>query len=160
MILPLRVLALAANATAVGMVILNRGELTYWQKSQTAARGPAAAARASAKWMAQFGPHVVVVEEVRSIRRKSERTKEIITALDEGARRRGLAVVALPRPDGHENKYQEAAALAECYPILRPWVPTRRFYDPEPKNVVLFEALALAKAAEHNFCLRIAAALG
>lgn len=160
MTLPLRVLALAANATTVGMVFLNKGELTYWQKSQTAARGPAAAVRTSGKWMAQFKPHVVVVEEFRSVRRKSERTKEIIAALDEGARRRGFVVVALARPDGYQNKYQEAAALAECYPILRPWVPTRRFYDPEPKNVVLFEALAQAKAAEHNFCLRIAAALG
>jgi hypothetical protein len=51
----------------------------------------------------------------------------------------------VPREHRYPNKYAEADALVDRYPELAPWKPMkRRFYDNEPRNTVLFEALALA----------------
>lgn len=56
-----------------------------------------------------------------------------------------LLEVGVPRKQGFANKYAEAEVLVERYPELAPWKPEkRRFYDNEPRNTVLFEALSLA----------------
>ena len=53
--------------------------------------------------------------------------------------------MAVAREQEYANKYEEAAALGEQFPDLAPWVPKkRRFFDNEPRNTVLFEAVALA----------------
>jgi hypothetical protein len=56
-----------------------------------------------------------------------------------------LLDVAVARECCYANKYVEADALAERYPDIAAWKPKkRRFFDNEPRNTVLFEALALA----------------
>lgn len=51
--------------------------------------------------------------------------------------------IAVVREFRFPNNYAET--LAERYPILAPWKPKpRRFFDNEPRNTVLFEALVLA----------------
>jgi hypothetical protein len=55
-----------------------------------------------------------------------------------------LLDIAVERPSLFPNKYAEAEALAARYPELAAWKPKpRRFFDNEPRNTVLFEALAL-----------------
>ena len=50
------------------------------------------------------------------------------------------------RLDG-KNKYDAAAALAAEFPQIEPWLPRkRRAWEPEPRNIIYFEALALVWA--------------
>lgn len=55
-----------------------------------------------------------------------------------------LLDIAVEHPHDFPNKYAEAAVLIERYPEIAAWQPNRRFFDNEPRNTVLFEALALA----------------
>lgn len=158
--LPLRVLAIGVNASTVGMVLLVRGKLSYWQSSQAAAKSTEKADTVATEWITSFRPDVVVTEKLTDHSRKSERAKSVIRSLAGTATTLHVVSMQVVRPHEHKNKYEEAVALAERYPVIRPWVPTRQFYDPEPKTVVLFEALALADVAKRNFTVNIAAALG
>jgi hypothetical protein len=160
MTLPLSVLAIGANASTVGMVLLVHGELQYWQCSRDAAKSADNAESTTTEWIRSFHPDVVVTEKVDNGSRKSERTQGVIRTIAGTATALGIVSVQVLRPHEYKNKYEEAVALARRHPTIKPRVPSRRFYDPEPKNVVLFEALALAEVAERNFAARIAAALG
>ena len=53
--------------------------------------------------------------------------------------------VSLTREQNQPNKFAEAAALAERFPDLAAWLPRRpKLWEREPRNLVYFEALALA----------------
>ena len=158
--LPLKVLGIGANASTMGMVLLVHGELRYWQNSRVAMQSEDKAKVVVTSWITQLEPHAVVSEQLTEKSRKSERTQAVIRTVAETVKQEGVLSLTLPRPRLYRNKYEEAVALAKKYPKMKPWVPVRRFYDPEPKNVVLFEALALADAAQYNFSTRLAAAMG
>ena len=158
--LPLKVLAIGANASTIGMVLLVHGELQYWQCSRAAAKSADKAESTVKEWISSFHPDVVITEKLDDGSRKSKRTQSVIRTIAGTATALGVVSVQELRPHEHKNKYEEAVALARRHPTIKPWVPSRRFYDPEPKNVVLFEALALAEVAERNFAARIATALG
>jgi len=90
-------------------------------------------------------PDVIVTEELESAKHKGKHTLALIAAIARTAEHNHLLDVSLPRDHHFRNKYAEADALVEQYPELAPWKPMkRRFYDNEPRNTVLFEALALA----------------
>ena len=158
--LPLSVLAIGANASTIGMVLLVHGELQYWQCSRAAAKSADSAEATATEWIRSFKPDVVVTEKLDGSSRKSIRTQSVIRTIAGTATALGIVSVQVLRPREHKNKYEEAVSLATRHPVIKPWLPARRFYDPEPKNVVLFEALALAEAAGRNFAVRIATALG
>lgn len=103
-----------------------------------------AAARLDA-WMRQFDPSVVVLEDYRSANRKSRKTRALLKALQRTAHRSPAMVVPLRREQHHCNKFDEAHALGERFPELAAWVPRRpKLWEREPRNLVYFEALALA----------------
>lgn len=141
----LRVLALAPASGRIGSVFLVAGELIDWQISTKGARsGPDAAAHTQ-ELINDFHPDVVVTEDPETARRKGGRTLALIAAVARTAEHNQLLGVSLPRRHDFANKYLEAEALVEQFPDLEPWQPRRRrFYDNEPRNTVIFEALALA----------------
>lgn len=61
---PLRVLGLAAAFGRVGMIYLADGQPQYWQISQAAAQSTNTAADATAAWVSEFRPTVVVTERL------------------------------------------------------------------------------------------------
>ncbi|MES9962189.1 MAG: hypothetical protein ABW116_01490 [Candidatus Sedimenticola sp. 20ELBAFRAG] len=160
MTLPLKVLGIGANASNVGMVFLNQGKLKFWQSSSVASQSPADAKRIAKRWVTEFQPDIVVTEKLAESCRKSEQTQAVITTFAQTAEELGIRSLRLARPQEHKNKYDEATALATRYPATKPWVPTRKFYDPEPRNVALFNALALADKLIRSGTLGIAAAMG
>ena len=92
---------------------------------------------------------MIVTEEPETAKHKGKHTLSLIAAIARTAEHNDLIDVSVPRDHHFSNKYAEADALVEQYPELAPWKPKkRRFYDNEPRNTVLFEALALA------LCLR------
>jgi hypothetical protein len=142
---PLRVLAFAAARGRIGSVVLDGEQLIDWRISDKAADSPQAATAFAERMFAEFSPDVVITEEVLLARHKGQRTVALIEALAETAEASGLMSITLPRRQNYANKYAEADALTAQFPELAPWQPpTRRFYDNEPRNTVLFEALSLA----------------
>ena len=54
-------------------------------------------------------------------------------------------MASLTRQQAYPNKFFEANDLAERFPELAAWVPKRpKLWEREPRNLVYFEALALA----------------
>ncbi len=141
----LKVLAFAAARGRIGSVVLDGDLLIDWRISDKAADSPQAATAFAERMFAEFLPDVVVTEEVLLARHKGRRTVALIEALAETAEASGLMSITLPRRQSYANKYAEADALVAQFPELAPWQPPpRRFYDNEPRNTVLFEALSLA----------------
>ena len=67
-----------------------------------------------------------------------------------------IPVERIIRRRRHDNKYAEAAALAEQFPILGPWLPKpRQLWETEPREILYFEALALAIDEDAPFQLKL-----
>lgn len=140
-----RVLAVAAASGRISYVFLVKGQLYSWQISRRASESPEVAAKMVQKWIKQLRPEVVVTETITKLCRKNGATISIIEAIAQVAAEAPLLDVSVPRPHRYRNKYVEAAALADQFPELRPWVPKpRKLWDSEPRSTTLFEALVLA----------------
>lgn len=138
-------MAFAVASGRVGSIVLSDATLIDWRISDKAADSPASATTYVTKLMNEYRPTIVAVEEIGLARRKGARTCALITAISAAAEQRDITTIALPRERRHPNKYAEAAALVTRFPELAPWQPPQRcFYDSEPRNTVLFEALSLA----------------
>lgn len=141
----LRVLAFAAATGRVGSVFLVGGKLVDWHISNKAADSGIEAAGHAQALINDLLPDVVVTEELETAKHKGKNTMAVIAAIARTAQHNHLLDVSVPHEHRYPNKYAEADALVEQYPELAPWKPMkRRFYDNEPRNTVLFEALALA----------------
>lgn len=141
---PNRVLAVAAATGRIGMVFLIGNRLMDWQISGKAAKSPDLAARFAASIIHSHHPDVFITEKIDAARNKGDKAKALVAAMAGIAAENALLDIAVERPHDFPNKYAEAAVLIERYPEIAAWQPTRRFFDNEPRNTVLFEALALA----------------
>jgi hypothetical protein len=140
-----RILSFAAVSGRVGFVLLVGRRLMDWQVSNRAGRTPDAAAAYAMARIEQFTPDLVVTEQIDLAKFKGNRAKHIIAAIAHSAAEKFVLDVSVMRDQRYANKYDEAEALVTRYPDLAPWKPKkRRFFDNEPRNTVLFEALALA----------------
>ena len=55
--------------------------------------------------------------------------------------------MAVKRTKTRPNKYAAAKELTLEYPQVEPWLPSpRQWWEHEPRNIIIFEALALAVA--------------
>ena len=142
---PNRLLALAAASGRIGIVFFVGQQIMDWQVSNKAAKSPDAAATYLRTLIVSHRPDVVVTEQTATAFHKGERTKLLILIMAGVAADHELLDISVERPNQFKNKYDEAEMLAARYPELAAWKPKpRRFFDNEPRNTVLFEALALA----------------
>ena len=157
----LKILSIAAASGRVGYVYLDNSVLKDWCISGKAAQSPADAARLTQKWISRLKPEVVVTEKVEAAARKGDKTKDILRAIANRAAQNYVLDVSVAHTHDFANKYEEAEALARRYPEIQPWLPgKRRFFDNEPRNTVLFEALSLAEAVMRGPRTNLARALG
>lgn len=157
----LRVLGFAAAYRRVGYTFLVEGRLMDWRVSEKAARSPVEVAAFAQTWVNELKPDVVVTEKAEKAQKKADGTKELIHAIARTAAQNYLLDVSIERTHGFPSKYEEAAALAERYPEITAWLPDKRvFYENEPRNTVLFEALALAHEVQSGPPTPLAAAMG
>ncbi len=147
----LRILAIAAATGRIAYVYLIGDRLMDWRISDKASHSGVEAKAASEKWIETLQPDVVVTEIAVSKTRKGDNTRYLIEAIAQVAENTKVLDVKVTREQLYANKYEEAAALADTYTDLLPWVPKkRRFFDNEHRNTVLFEALALAQSVLRN----------
>jgi hypothetical protein len=157
----LRVLAIAVASGRVGYTFLTVDRLRDWGTSDKAAKSPSQAAEATQEWINYLKPDVVVTEQLDAVCRKGIKSKNIIAAIARTAEHNYVLDVSVPRKHDYQSKYEEAEALAIQYPDLRDWVPAkRRFFDNEPRNTVIFEALSMALTVLRSPSTQLAAAMG
>ena len=141
-----RLLAIAAATGRVGYVFFIGKHLSDWRVSEKAAKSPITAAGEAQKWINELRPDIMVTEKPGPRSRKDGKTLELNAFLARTAAQNYLLDVSAERKPERSNKYDEAKALSDRYPEMSAWLPKkRRFYDNEPRNIVLFEALMLAE---------------
>lgn len=141
----LKLIAFAAAKGRIGSIVIDGETLIDWRISETAAKNEALATAYVQRLFAEHTPDVVVTEDTLAARNKGMHSRLLTTAIAAAAEQHGLMSVSVPRQQRYKNKYAEADALSLRFPELAPWKPPKRcFYDNEPRNTVLFEALALA----------------
>lgn len=141
----LKVLAIAVGTGRLGYVFLHDGELVEWRMSKKANKSPEQARSYTKSLIERFKPDVVITEKVAKRSRKGEHAKRIIAAITRVAEKAKLLDIVTPRIQQYQNKYAEARAYAERFPVLKPQVPREpRIWQSEPRSTIYFEALALA----------------
>lgn len=157
----LKVLAVAVAKGRAGYVFMDGGKLQDWNISVKAAMSTSQLVEWLQKLINDLRPDVVVTEKIVAACRKGKRTKKRIQALAELASHNYVLDISVERPKNHACKYTEAENLVERFPELRGWLPQkRRYFDSEPRNTILFEALALAETVIFGPPQRLAAAMG
>ena len=143
----LKVLAMAVATGRIGYVYLVGDKLKDWGLSRKASRNPTLAAAQANKWISDLKPDILVTEKLLPQSTKSEKTRSLIAAVQFVAAKANVLDMFVAHTSTFKNKYEEAKCLGDRFPEIAAWVPrARRIWEPEPKNTVLFEALALAVA--------------
>lgn len=157
----LRLLAIAAGSRHVAYAFFTGDRLTDWKISDRARNGSEDVVRLVRAWIADLGPTAVVSERPDTASKKGVKAKALIAAIADEVQSANIVHVAVSRSHEFANKYEEAAFFAARYPDLTPWLPPKRiFYENEPRNMILFEAVALADVVLRDMATELARALG
>lgn len=142
-----RLLGIAASHGKIGFAYLVDGELMDWGLSAKASRSFEEAFKRITAWTVYYRPDILVTERVEEQSRKGAHTRTLIRAAESAANNANADFVEMILPFDGPNKYVAAAALAAEFPQIEPWLPRkRRAWEPEPRNIIYFEALALVWA--------------
>ena len=142
------VLAIAVRSGRMGYVFLLDDQVKDWALSRKAAKSTEVACSQLTAWVEKLAPEIVVLEDYKTIGRKSDMTRKIIKALTKRLKKSPAKMSLVERIQEYRNLYLEAQAYGERFPGMAHLVPkTRRLWEAEPGNAVYFEALALARLA-------------
>ncbi len=158
----LSVLAIAVASSKVGYVYLSDGKLQDWCTAVKAAQSSGDLVGYVQELINTLKPDVIVTEKCDTDCRKGTKSKTLIGAVAELASHNSVLDVAVSRPRSFPSKYDEADALVEQYPEIAAYLPKqrRRIFDFEPRNMILFEALALANEVINRSPAQLAIAMG
>ncbi len=155
-----RILAVAINHKRLGYVFFQGYELKEWQAMTKPVTSRAEAAGALQRLINDFKPNVVITEQADPTTCRSKSVLALKNALSRTAAHNYVLDVAIKRDCAFANRYEEASALADFYPAIRPWVPPkRRAFDHQPPRLILFDALALAHKVLQKPTITLAAAM-
>lgn len=156
------ILSLAVASGKVGFVYLEEDQLLDWGVSVKAAKSSTEIAGFVQARISALQPHIVVTERCEQACRKGAKTRDLIRAMAETASHNAVLDVAVARPHRHAHKYDEALALAKQFTELEGYLPSRkrRIFDHESRNMIMFEALALALEVRDGGPTGLAAAMG
>ena len=141
-----RILALAARFGRIAYVYIRNGVPVDWALSCKGAKSSRNAAATSGEWIAKFEPDVIIIEDPTTVRRKKAIVALVLRAMVRVAENSPAMVVKTQRVQHFKNKFNEADAWVAAFPKLSSKQPRRRrLWDPEPRNLVFFEALSLAE---------------
>jgi hypothetical protein len=158
----LSILAFAVASGKVGYVYIADGMLQDWGITVKAAKNGSQLVGFAQELINDLKPDIVVTENTGRGSRKGAHTKRLIQSLAELASHNCVLDVSVKRPRIFPSKYEEADALAAEYPEMLGYLPSkkRRIFDFEPRSMVLFEALALAKAVMDGPSTDLTATMG
>ena len=158
----LKILAVSITSRQIGLVCLHRGVLVDWAVSYAAAKSENTLVGYLQEWINQQRPDVIVTEKCGPYCRKGKRSQNRMAAAAELASYNPPLDIAIVRPQPYPTKQIEAETLGRRYPELAGYVPSRkrRFFDPEPRGMGLFEALILAEKVAYGPPGLLAKAMG
>lgn len=158
----LRVLSVAVASGRAGYVLLEGTQLLDWGITVKATTKATELVAFVQELVNTLRPDVVVTERCDDDCKKGDAAKRLIASVAELASHNYVLDVAVSRPRGFPSKYEEAEYLARQHPDLTGYLPTkkRRIFDFEPRGMIIFEALALAREVIDGPPERLAAAMG
>lgn len=158
----LNVISLSVRSGAVAYVYLDQGQLRDWAISTTVSGSRSDLVAFVQTLINELQPDVVVSEKCDHRCRKGPKTRELIASIAALASHNYVLDVSVPRPAVSTNKHDEAKDMVSRHPELIGYVPKRkpRIYESEPRNLLIFEAVALAEAVTHGPPEQLAAAMG
>jgi len=158
----LRVLSVAVSSGRVGYVFLDGVQLRDWAVTTTVSGDATDLVAFVQELINTLKPDVVVTEKCDQDCRKGKRSKQLIASIAELSSHNYVLDVQVPRPRVFKSKYEEAQSAVNRHPDLIGYLPEkkRRFFEFEPRNMIVFEALALAEAVIHGPPEQLAAAKG
>lgn len=140
-------LVLAAKTGRIGCVLLVDGVLKDWKISENGSKSGNAAVQVFRTWLADYQPDLVVSENPDTASRKGEKQRAILKVFADVAEELPLLNMVVARKRRFKNLYLEAAALAERHEAIAALVPSQPpIWLPQPRQMVYFEALALAES--------------
>jgi len=157
----LRLLAVAVSSRRVGYVFFSGNRLMTWKMAVKPITAPKQAGEWFQALIDRYKPDVVVTEKLDDdTTRKGKRSRSLTKIFARVAAQNYLLDVLIKPEREYANKYEQATALARFYPDIGAWVPQKRkFYDPEPQRMVLFDALAIANAVMQRPSFTLASAM-
>lgn len=107
-------------------------------------------------------PDVVVTEKCDKDCRKGSRSRQLIASIAKLASHNYVLDVQVARPRIFQSKYEEAESAVKRHSDLIGYLPEkkRRLFETEPRNMVVFDALALAEEVINGPPDKLAAAMG
>lgn len=158
----LSVLAIAVASSKVGFVFLQNGHLQDWGISVKAAKSGNELVGFVQELINEWRPDVFVTEDCSGLCKKGAKSKRLIKSLAELASHNAVLDVSVPRPRTFQSKFEEAKDLVADHPEIAGFLPSerRRIFDFEPRSMVLFEALALAREVMTGPPTKLAASMG
>ena len=141
------VLAFAVSAGQLAYMMLEAGQPTRWHLWRIVG-GDAPLARHRARVViAETAPDLVVIEDPFNGCLKRGQSYAILLSLAQAVEDEPVRSARIRRTSPYANRYEEAQALCDRFPLLSPWRPEKPFfYEPEPRALLIFDALALAVA--------------
>lgn len=157
----LRVLSVAVATGRVGYVFLEGTRLLDWAVTTRVSKKSSDLVGYLQELINTLKPDVVVTEKCDDDCRKGSKAKRLIASITELASHNYVLDVSVPRSRTFQSKYEEAEDLVSRHPDLIGYLPEkkRRFFDFEPRNMIVFEALALAESVIFGPPERLAAAM-
>ncbi|MEO3416139.1 hypothetical protein AAFO92_15920 [Roseovarius sp. CAU 1744] len=148
----LRVLSVAVSSGRVGYVFLEGTQLLDWAVSTSVSGQSTDLVAFVQELINTLKPDVVVTEKCDDGCKKGEQSKRLIAAISELASHNYVLDVSVSRPRHFKSKYEEAISIVERHSDLIGYIPKRkrRFFEFEPRNMIVFEAVALAERAIHG----------
>ncbi|MEM8548879.1 MAG: hypothetical protein AAGF46_12040 [Pseudomonadota bacterium] len=158
----LKVLAVAVAYRRVGHVLLDGPQLLDWAVTTSVSGNATDLVAFVQEQINELQPGVVVTEKLDDDCKKGKSVRALIHSVAELASHNYVLDVTVPRPRTFPSKYEEAKDLVSRHPELIGYLPERkrRFYEVEPRNMIVFEALALAEAVISGPPEQLAAAMG
>jgi hypothetical protein len=142
-----RVLAIAVAYGKMASVLLIDGRLKDWQCSREAGLAVTKGRSFLRLAVQRYSPDLVIIENPHGPTRKSGIARSVLYALAQELEDSGTAHLLVRRIQPFANKYEEARALAQRFPEIKPWLPhTPKIWDSEPIETIYFEALSMAVA--------------
>ena len=158
----LRVLSVAVSTGRVGYVFLEGTQLLDWAVTTTVSGKATDLVAFVQELINTLKPDVVVTEKCDEKCRKGSRSRRLIASIAELASHNYVLDVAVTRPRVFQSKYEEAESAVTRHPDLIGYLPEkkRRFFETEPRNMIVFDALALAEEVINGPPDMLAAAMG
>lgn len=158
----LKVLSVAVSSGRVGYVFLEGTQLLDWAVTTTVTGNSTDLVEFVQELINTLQPNVVVTEACSKGCKKGKRSRQLIASITELASHNYVLDVQVPRPRVFQSKYEEAESAVGRHPDLIGYLPKkkRRFFEFEPRNMIVFEALALAEEVINGPPDKLAAAMG